>query len=354
MIPNSKKWLYDFFNGFIDFSKFTEYNVFINYESNTDDIKEIVNELGIKNQIINYIKNKGKILNYINNINNDLSDNIDDSEMKNLFNEILKKFLDFYKKNIQTFNNAAAIMSKLGTATSNFDFEKTNQIKYFENNEDNLNLILEINKNLNKKYELYFHIQNKIQDERVDLQMDSILFDSKLDINCFSTYLSMGNEKCKDTLIKVIKENGYGPESKKFFENDQNFFLFEFFHFDKKEGKNLKLPNLNLIIFLLQRLDFKIKLSPIKFKGKTDNIEELPKYIKYYENFDSWSKHQNISKKLSTQPHLKNYLNHFIEIINRRVILLNPKLKTFGDFFQVIFWFRNQKSKYKRKIQKNI
>ena len=347
-----QKWLYDFFNGFIDFSKFIEYNVFINYEANTDNIREIVKLLDIEDEVINYIDNNEKNETYITNINNNLNGNIDDGALINLFKTMLNQILVFHINNINKFTNKDDIRLKLRGVPANFSFTKTNQINYFKNNEDNLKLILEINKNLNKKYELYFHIQNNIKDELLDLLMDTNLINSNLDINCFSTYLSMGNKECKDTLLKVIKEDGYGTESKNFFENDLNFVLFEFYFYEDKERKHSKLPNLNLITLLLKKLDFKIKLSPIKFKDISDNIEELPKYIKYYENFDSWSKHQNISKKLSTQSHLKNYLNHFIELINRRVILLNPKLKTFSGFFKSYFGLDINKANIKEKYKK--
>ena len=58
--------------------------------------------------------------------------------------------------------------------------------------------------------------------------------------------------------------------------------------------------------------------------------------------------HQNISKKLNDQPHLRLYLNNCIEIINRRITYLNPQFKNFTEITDLIFVDNNIKDSFKK------
>ena len=115
----------------------------------------------------------------------------------------------------------------------------------------------------------------------------------------------------------------------------------------------------------LEKLKFKIKIIYIEnFYNKIDsyrvpllhskppyyNYKNLPKYIRYYENFENWELHQNIDEKLNNQPHLRYYLNTFIDIINRRVSYLNPYFENFIELTEIIFPNYDVKESYKKLI----
>jgi hypothetical protein len=118
---------------------------------------------------------------------------------------------------------------------------------------------------------------------------------------------------------------------------------------------------------MLEKLQFKIKVKNLKqnpkiisipdsiavykdIKIKSKENKKIPTYVRFYENFDSWSRHQSVSKKLNKQPHLKEYLNTCIDIINRRITYLNPDYKDFADFGSNYFNLESYDEEKKIKI----
>ncbi len=54
-------------------------------------------------------------------------------------------------------------------------------------------------------------------------------------------------------------------------------------------------------------------------------------YLKYYESVESWKKHQTIDPVLNNNNNLLEYLNLFINTINKRIIFLNPIFKNINE-----------------------
>ena len=54
--PYLQKWLFDFFSRFINFENYKVFNVFINYESGFNVIKQIIDEIKLNDDINEFIK----------------------------------------------------------------------------------------------------------------------------------------------------------------------------------------------------------------------------------------------------------------------------------------------------------
>lgn len=342
-----QKWFYDFFTGFVDLEKYKLLNVFINYDFNQEILNNIKNELGINgidehfdnislNDIVdpllfNKESNKNKYLVFVTGISNYLK-------------KIFKEFDKYYDNDSEL---TATLIDYDHLNPIAIKLNKTFLHRSFNNKpNESYQIILDINKMLNKKYELFLHIQknnnnntNKIIAENdYDADYDKIVGYNDNLMNCWGFFLNINNDKCVKLIKEVLTEDGYGPKSKELFENDNNFMMFERF---TTEVKKLNFGNMRFIIYLLQKLDFKIKIKNIKYIKKihdSKNIElDIPKYIKFYESFDSWKKHQSINKKLNNQPHLKDYLDTCINIINRRIVYLNPFFESHVQFYDIAF-----------------
>ena len=282
----------------------------------------------------------------------------------NFLSNLIKKNFDFYfdEKNYikgidQMFNSLKKLEKFDDNLPNSFDKDKS------------MDRILKINDHLNKKYALYFKLLRNLNNNEINLTInidkvfDEIQKKKKKNSLCSEIFLNIENKKCDDLLINVLKEKGYGKYSKELFENDENFIIF-----DKLDNnRSLNFGNMNLIILILNKLKFKIKLIYIKnLVNKIDEYgvylvnsnpnkiyhlnENIPNYIKYYEKFENWELHQNISKKLNNQPHLRLYLNSCIDIINRRISYLNPNYSNFKNLTDIIFMEDKLKDGYKKLI----
>ena len=347
--PKIQKWTFEFFSNFIDFNEYTFENTFINYENDYDIINEIIQELNIDKYNINDI-----------------------SFIKNIFG-FYQIFLNKFNYYIDKDNNKVDIMqfnidSEL---RKTFDLNDKEFNSFYKNNNMYMYRISKINDQLNKKCALYFKILRNNRYEKIDVNLELINENKEKDEDeeeedeekCLETKLNIENKKCTNLLLKVIEEEGYGPYSKELFENDDNFIIYDI----PKSIKKLNYGNMKIIMILLNKLKFKIKL--IYLENLVDGVDSYDvlslnanlnntyflnsietKYIKYYENFENWELRQNISKKLNKQPHLRLYLNNCIEIINRRIKYLNPQIKNkdFEIITKMIFPNSNFKDSFKK------
>lgn len=370
--PYFQKWLFDFFSRFINFDNYKVFNVFINYESSFNVIKQIIDEINFKDDIDKFIK--------IEQIN--LPTKIKLSEKKIIISslisqigeyieQILLEFNQFYKDEGET--DAKSIdkpdPADLEKAWNNFDIDidfsldSTFIHKSFDSNfKKSMQRALDINSNLNKKYELYFKLQKYNYNIKSNIAFDDRV--SKIDYtleHCLNLFLNIDGESCDILFGNAMSENGYGPFCRELFENDTHFIIWERI----TNFKKLNRVNIKYIMKMLEKLQFKIKVKNLKQNPKIISIpnsiavkkdiiikenKKIPTYVRFYENFDSWSKHQTLSKKLNNQPHLKEYLNTCIDIINRRITYLNPDYINFIDFGSnyfnnLEFYDENKKSK---------
>ena len=346
--PFVEKWLFDFFSRFIKFDKYTILNTFIGYEDNYDIILDIVKTLEDVPENKNFIIKAIQDLINLENINP-----LDDKQIyekikmfmagiRNYIESIFMEFDKFY--NIEDESNSINIDS---TYEKNFPPPKVYPLdKIFQHNsfesdyKKSFERVLKINKNLTKKYELFFKIQKyNNNDKEKNMNMENSNWKDEI-INgghCKGILLNISDQKCSDLLLKVLIENGYGSSSKELFENDNNFIIYERINSIKK----LNYANMQLIMQLLKKLQFKIKIKNISYFDKNipHYVKVPPKNIKlkYYESFDSWKKHQNISNKLNSQPYLKEYLDTCINIINRRLSYLNSDYDKYSDLTQEMY-----------------
>jgi len=347
--PFIEKWLFDFFSRFIKFDKYTIINTFIDYEDNYDIILEIVKTLedvpGNKDYITSAIKELIKIEN-INPLDEEAIYDLIKRFTGGIGNYIESIFIEFDKYyNIEDETTSSIIDSS--NYKNNFPSPKEYPLdKIFEHNsfesdyKKSFERVLKINKNLTKKYELFFKIQkynNNDKKKNIDLENNNW---KKSYINkghCIGILLNISDDECSKLLIDVLKEDGYGLMSQELFENDNNFIIYERINSIKK----LNYANMQLIMQLLKKLQFKIKIKNISYFDKN-----IPRYVKvppkniklkYYESFNSWKKHQTISDKLNNQPYLKEYLDTCINIINRRLSYLNSEYDSYSDLTQEMY-----------------
>ena len=359
--PFLQKWLFDFFSRFINFDNYKVFNVFINYESSFDIIKQIINEINLNE--INLNKNIDLFirLDQAELVDEDVIEKVKVLNKKNVIIYVLIQLIDGYIEKIllefdQFYYTEDEINIKLIEKNKpwnnfnidiDFSLDSTFIHKSFDSNfKKSIQRALDINSNLNKKYELYFKLQKYNYDISKNLGFDTNFknIDYTLE-HCLNLFLNIDGETCDILFANAMSENGYGPYCKELFENDEHFIIWERITYFKK----LNRVNIKYIMKMLEKLQFKIKVKNLKQNPKIisipDSIEvdkdierksienkKVTTYVKFYENFDSWSRHQSVSKKLNKQPHLREYLNTCIDIINRRITYLNPDYKDFVDF----------------------
>lgn len=318
--PIIKKWFFDFFSNFIDFSNYNFENLFINYEDSYDIIIEIKKNLP-NFHLDDLIEERHYVLFALN--------------ISNYIENILIEFDKFFYTENNNFSETKIIDNtdpwNNFTINTSYSLDKTFIHKSF-NDDFNKSFLraLEIDKNLNNKYDLYFKIQRA--NEQKDWEIDIKYYDNDINGHCYKIYLNMKDSDCNDLLPNVILEDGYGKYSKELFENDENFIVFNKFD----QVKKLNHANMKIIMHLLNKLKFKKRILYLNYiKGLKP--DDAPNYIQYYEKFELWEKHQTINKKLNNQPHLRDYLNTCIDIINRRITYLNPYFEDFIDLTKKIF-----------------
>ena len=353
--PFLQKWLFDFFSRFINFNSYKVFNVFINYENSFNIVKQIIEEIKL---------NKEEIKQFINADRIELPTKLDLLGQKQNITELVLQIANYIETILLDFDHfydtQDEITSQLiekptidpDAAWNNFNIDidfsldSTFIHKSFDSNfKKSIQCALNINSNLNKKYELYF----KLQKYNNNMQLNSFFDVDKLNQidytleHCLNLFLNIDTESCDILFANAMSENGYGPYCKELFENDEHFIIWERI----TKFKKLNRVNIKYIMKMLEKLQFKIKVKILKQNPKIISIpdsiavkndlitkpkEKISTYVRFYENFDSWSKHQKVSKKLNKQPHLKGYLNSCINIINRRITYLNPNYTNFVDF----------------------
>ncbi len=209
-----------------------------------------------------------------------------------------------------------------------------NNIHFFDNFYDLL-------KNLENNLKFY-HIN--FQKEKNDIYIEPESKNNKYEYfskHCFRTYLNVSNKiveidgedivmTCNKQLINVLTEKPYGDKSRTFFRNDNNFKIFDFNHYYEISTND---TNYFILKLILKHLKFKILEKKIDLNMLVYNIDisELSKFgsnlnIKYYEDFDSWTQHQDVDLELNNSIHLKEYLNLCINDINKKIYILNSKI----------------------------
>lgn len=322
------KWLFDFYSNFTNFNIYKFENIFINYDDNFENIMEIINKIDAKELVDDFKKKLDLNRNF-------LYDVFIEHYLKDFIIKIKKYlFSNLLFSNYQMFSYNK-IKKPLRELAKFFD----DKSKIYQIDNEDIDIITKINENINKKYALYYKIlrnNNYVKDIiKLDNNMNNLFLEKKnqtnvhekiYNIECSEIFLNMDDKNCNILLNNVLSEKGYGPYSKELFENDNNFLIY-----DKLDRyKKLNIGNMIIIIDLLKKLNFEIKIIYLKNK-------KSPKYIRYYENFENWEIKQNINKKLNKQPYLRLYLNTCIEIINRRVKYLNPDIEDIGIFYYDLF-----------------
>jgi len=381
--PFLQKWLFDFFSRFINFDSYKVFNVFINYENSFIVVKQIIEEIKLnKEEIKDFIKADQK------EIPTDLQlreqqQKITDLVMQiaNYIEIILLEFDQFYdnenETSIKLIEKPTAADEKKAWNNFNIDIDFSLDSTFIHNSFDSnfkrsIERALNINSNLNKKYELYFKLQKYNNNIKSNIYFDTAIRLNQIDYtleHCLNLFLNIDTESCDILFVNAMSENEYGPYCKELFENDEHFIIWERITYFKK----LNRVNIKYIMKMLEKLQFKIKVKILKENPKIISIPDsfavksdlsikskenknIPTYVRFYENFDSWSKHQTVSKKLNNQPHLKEYLNTCINIINRRITYLNPNYKDFIDFGNKYFnnLNTNDKDKFVKITYKKI
>ena len=172
----------------------------------------------------------------------------------------------------------------------------TNKTKFFDIStihiyNDIAKLVIEHFYNKNKKSNFIHNLENPNEE--------------KLQLGLNIEYLEI--------LIPVFDEEGYGINTKIFFNNEINFKIY-----NEEAFKAAFNPNPDILLFLLQKINFK------KIKIDIGDIK-----INVLEGYTRWRNRQQIDKSLNKQKNLKQYLIHAIDYINRNVTILNDDIEDF-------------------------
>ena len=198
-------------------------------------------------------------------------------------------------------------------------------LSYIEISNKKDKIITKVNgiKNKNIHFITYSSIINQWINKK-----DDLIF-SLIEINpdkCFNLGLNMNLEECSLNIIEVIHEDNYGLNTKRFFENDNNFYIHHHFEF-----KNQFKPNPHIILSLLKKIKFK-KIS-INIYNHSINI---------IENYASWAKKYKTNKRLLNQKNLKIYIEKALLYINLNISILNPEYIDILDFIKQIIIKNNE------------
>lgn len=163
--------------------------------------------------------------------------------------------------------------------------------------------------------ELFFYSKD-IKANDLDKLIYGSLFFFKINENkCYNLQLNLENSYCKDIISDIVLEKGYGPITKNFFKNDNNFKLFDI----NQITSDTFGPDPDLVLLLLFKLGFRKKNISI-FKTKITIIQD----------YESWTMNDNIDKSLTRNKYLKIYLEFLIIYININIFILNPKYIDIG------------------------
>lgn len=223
--------------------------------------------------------------------------------MQSDFIQIIEKYLqeDTYIKKIKLNNDKHyAKYNKLLSLSEN-------NLSYIEISNKKDKIIIKPNGINNKN--IHFITYSSIINQWINKRKDWVLSLIEIDPNkCFSLGLNMDLEVCSLNIIEVLLEDNYGPNTKRFFENDDKFYI----HLHSEFKVQFK-PNPYIILSLLKKL---------KFKKKSINIYNHN--INIIENYASWAKHTT-NKRLLNQRNLKIYIEKALLYINTNISILNPQ-----------------------------
>ena len=247
--------------------------------------------------------------------------NLENNECTNLLKDILFKEKDY------------------GQTSKNF-FRNHEYFKIFnEHHKENImvysslinQLILE--KLKFKKKEIKFFINNNIYDyfiENDDIQVINVE-NNKLEVKLPNVSNLKENDKliffyldrkvnvpCK--IIKIINTTITVILNKKIVNN------LDLFNYDDKDEDYTIDENLQIELNDLSESDLK-SYTPNYIGFNKILIPRGEIYLKYYESINSWKNNQTIDKKLNENKNLLEFLKYCIEVINRKIIYLNPEFK---------------------------
>ena len=163
--------------------------------------------------------------------------------------------------------------------------------------------------------------------KKLEVNFESIFNLYLININpdkCLNLGFNINNKYCSYDVFDVFLENNYGFHSRNFFRNDNNFKIhstFKFFRRDLKlEESNTFFPDPDLILIILKKLGFRMKI--IKIYGYD---------LAIIESYDDWKNNQKVDKELGTKKNLEQYLKYCIIYINVNVNILNPKIHSVNN-----------------------
>ena len=176
-----------------------------------------------------------------------------------------------------------------------------------------------------KKYELEL---NGIKNELI--KIENIIPDNDLIDQCYNL-LNLDENLCNEFVYDM--ENN---ESNflKYFENEK---IFEYYNF-------LSHLNMDTCVELIEKILDKLNFYkyesdkyffPVNY-GNAVNTEILlnlfhKKKLKYYQNFEMWCLHCNLSEKIKNSEILKVFFNNCIEFINGIIFYLNPEINNINE-----------------------
>ena len=309
----------------------------------------IYGNLTIENNFYKLKINKDNFLTKMNNFINKMSSNM--SVDKEEINELIDKCNNFFA-DIELIFNFKTYQSLFIRLDDIYDFltsikENKNKISTSKINEISI-LIYKMNTNFSRKFPTNYNkflIKNK--DELVTIDVKELTNEyikfkcsKKLEVNfesifnlylininpdkCLNLGFNINNKYCSYDVFDVFLENNYGFHSRNFFRNDNNFKIhstFKFFRRDLKlEESNTFFPDPDLILIILKKLGFRMKI--IKIYGYD---------LAIIESYDDWKNNQKVDKELGTKKNLEQYLKYCIIYINVNVNILNPKIHSINS-----------------------
>lgn len=335
---------YPFLTNFKDKNKDEDVLKFIPYNEQI-----IYGSLTIENNFYKLKIDKDNFLTKMNNFINKLN------SYKAFDNEEINKLIDdcnYFFEKIELIFNFRKYNFLFSGLDDIFDFlieNKENKSKINTSKINKIsNIIYEMNTNFSRKFTTNYNkflIKNK--DELVTIDVNEITNEyikfkcpKKLDVNlesifnlylinidadkCLNLGFNINNKYCSYDVFDVFLENNYGFHSRNFFRNDNNFKIhssLKFFRIDLTlEESNTFLPDPDLILIILKKLGFRMKI--IKIYGYD---------LVIIESYDDWKSNQKVDKELSTKKNLEQYLKYCIIYINVNVNILNPKIHSINS-----------------------